>query len=349
MGRPKLQLTLKQQQQLALTQTMQQSLKILEMPITQIEEFLQKKRGSKAAFFEESLVAKPTLYDHLMAQAREVFSPYELTQAEQIIGNLDEKGFYSGENFPILKKIQQFDPIGIAARGPQEALILQATGIAKQLLEKYYNDFIRQRWEKIAKGMCLSVEEVQQIVREEIRPLHPFPGLPFAPDENRNVLPDIIIDESGIEIAGGEGETCTERWLLVALRNRKKMLTQLAQLLIEKEKEFFLGKTTYPKGSTLTYLAEKLQVAESTVSRACQEKWLLCSMGMFPLKYFLQKNLGPKERLKELVAQEERPLSDEELAQGLRELGKPISRRTVAKYRDELGIGSVYERRITGF
>ena len=345
MAKPKLQLTLKQQQQLALTQTMQQSLKILEMPVTQLEEFLQKKSHAKAAFFEESLIVKPTLYDHLMEQAREIFSKEELTQAEQIIGNLDEKGFYSGEDSPLLKKIQQFDPLGIATRGPQEALILQAEGKAKQLLESHYQDFLKQRWEKIAKSMRLSAEEVKRIVEDEIRSLHPFPGFPFAPDENRNVLPDIIIEEDGIEVAGSEAEAITERWLLQALRNRKKLLYDLAELLMVREKEFFLGETTYPRGSTLAYLAEKLEVTESTISRACQEKWLLCSMGMFPLKYFLQKNLEPKEKLKELIAQEERPLSDEELARRLKEMGNPISRRTVAKYRDELGIGSVYERR----
>lgn len=343
MARPKLQLTLKQQQQLALTQTMQQSLKVLEMPVTQLEEFLQKKRPS----FDENLIAKPTLYDHLMAQAREVFNDHELVQAEQIIGNLDEKGFYLGEDSPLLSIIQQFDPVGIASSGPKQALIAQASGRAKELLQNHYTHFLKQRWEKIAKAMRLSPAEVERLVKEGIRPLHPFPGFPFAPDENRNVLPDIIVDEEGIEIAGSDGEATNEQWLIKALRNRKKTLLQLAHLLLKEEKEFFSGHSTHPKGSTLLYLAEKLEMTESTLSRAMQEKWIQCSMGMFPLKYFLKKNLGSKEKLQQLIAQEEKPLSDNELARRLKELGTPISRRTVTKYRDELGIGSVYERKTT--
>ena len=342
MAKPKLQLTFKQQQQLALTQTMQQSLKILEMPVTQIEELLQKKNPS----FDENLVAKPTLYDHLMAQAREVFNSKELLEAEQIIGNLDQKGFFTGAPSPLLQTIQQFDPLGIATSGPQQALIVQATGQAKELLQNHYEDFLKQRWEKIAHAMRISFDEVEHIVQEEIRSLHPFPGFPFTPDENHNVLPDIVIDENGIEITGGDGEATSERWLLQALRNRKKTLAQLTQLLLKTEKEFFSGNTTHPKGSTLHFLAEKLDLTESTLSRAMQEKWIQCSMGMFPLKHFLKKNLGPKEKLQQLIAQEEAPLSDEELARRLKALGTPISRRTVTKYRDELGIGTIYERKI---
>ncbi|GAB5411419.1 MAG: RNA polymerase factor sigma-54 [Chlamydiales bacterium] len=341
MAKPKLQLTFKQQQQLALTQSMQQSLKILEMPVTQLEELLQKKKAS----FDENLVAKSTLYDHLMAQAREVFDENELLDAEQIIGNLDEKGFYTGIATPLLQKIQQFDPLGIAASGPKEALIIQAKGKARELLQKHYKDFLKQRWEKIAKTMHIPTEEIVRIVQEEIHPLHPFPGFPFAPDENRIVLPDIIIDENRIEISGSDGEATSERWILQALRNRKKTLLHLTQLLLKTEKEFFSGNTTHPKGSTLHYLAEKLDLTESTLSRAMQEKWIQCSMGMFPLKHFLKKNLGPKEKLKQLISQEETPLSDEELARRLKALGTPISRRTVTKYRDELGIGSIYERK----
>ncbi len=341
MGKPKFQLTFKQQQQLALTQTMQQSLKILEMPVTQLEDLLKKKKSC----FDENLVAKPTLYDHLMAQAREIFNNKELLEAEQIIGNLDEKGFYTGSDSLLLQTVQQFDPLGIATSGPKEALIIQAKGKARELLQKYYEDFLKQRWEKIAKTMHIPTEEIVRIVQEEIRPLHPFPGFPFAPDENRIVLPDIIIDENRIEISGSDGEATSERWILQALRNRKKTLAQLTHLLLEIEKDFFSGNSPHPKGSTLHFLAEKLDLTESTLSRAMQEKWIQCSMGMFPLKHFLKKNLGPKEKLKQLISQEENPLSDEELARRLKALGTPISRRTVTKYRDELGIGSIYERK----
>ena len=107
----------------------------------------------------------------------------------------------------------------------------------------------------------------------------------------------------------------------------------------------------------LSDVAQELAVHESTVSRAIREKYLQCARGIYPLSYFFSREVGSagegnsvhqiKSLLARLVAQEdkEHPLSDQKLCQMLEGEGVTISRRTVAKYRDELGLPSASGRR----
>ena len=104
-------------------------------------------------------------------------------------------------------------------------------------------------------------------------------------------------------------------------------------------------------------MAQELAIHESTVSRAIREKYLQCARGVYPLSFFFSREVGAagegtsvhqiKSRLRELVEGEDkaRPLSDQKLCQLLEGEGVTISRRTVAKYRDELGISSASGRR----
>ena len=111
---------------------------------------------------------------------------------------------------------------------------------------------------------------------------------------------------------------------------------------------------------SLADVAQRLEVHESTVSRAIRDKYLQCSMGVYPLSYFFSRGLGgsgdgeegaspeaAKILLRKLIEEEDKahPHSDQKLSQLMGEQGCTISRRTVAKYRDELGIPSTTGRR----
>ena len=106
---------------------------------------------------------------------------------------------------------------------------------------------------------------------------------------------------------------------------------------------------------TVVTLAEQLQLHPSTISRATREKYLQCRQGTYPLRYFFSRALGEqgpsqqtvKLRLLELIRQEDRkrPFSDQKLAELLEEQGIHIARRTVAKYRMELRLGSAAARK----
>jgi len=86
-------------------------------------------------------------------------------------------------------------------------------------------------------------------------------------------------------------------------------------------------------------VADALGLHESTVSRAVADKYVLLPSGkMMPFRGFFDSSLPVREALRDLIASEQHPMSDKELSENLRMLGYRIARRTVAKYRDRLGV-----------
>lgn len=140
--------------------------------------------------------------------------------------------------------------------------------------------------------------------------------------------------------------------VLRALEQRGETLLRCARAIVERQEAFF---REGPQGLVplrLADVAQALELHESTVSRAVREKYLQCSRGVYPLNYFFSRRAavqgeggtvggrGARALLRRLVDQEdkEHPLSDQKLCLAMEELGCPVSRRTVAKYREELGI-----------
>ena len=145
------------------------------------------------------------------------------------------------------------------------------------------------------------------------------------------------------------------RWLLNSLERRGNTLRQCAEAILEAQYPFFTGQSTELSPMTMAALAERLGLHPSTISRATREKYLQCRQGTYPLRYFFSRALGEqgpsqqtvKLRLLELIRQEDRahPYSDQRLAELLEQQGIAIARRTVAKYRMELRLGSAAARR----
>ena len=145
------------------------------------------------------------------------------------------------------------------------------------------------------------------------------------------------------------------KWLLNSLERRGSTLRQCAEAILESQYAFFSGQSTELAPMTMVTLAEQLQLHPSTISRATREKYLQCRQGTYPLRYFFSRALGEqgpsqqtvKLRLLELIRQEDRkrPFSDQKLAELLEEQGIHIARRTVAKYRMELRLGSAAARK----
>ena len=145
------------------------------------------------------------------------------------------------------------------------------------------------------------------------------------------------------------------RWLLNSLERRGSTLRQCAEAILEAQYPFFTGQSTELSPMTMAALAERLGLHPSTISRATREKYLQCRQGTYPLRYFFSRALGEqgpsqqtvKLRLLELIRQEDRahPYSDQRLAELLEQQGIAIARRTVAKYRTELRLGSAAARR----
>ncbi|HDH63100.1 MAG TPA: RNA polymerase factor sigma-54, partial [Firmicutes bacterium] len=135
---------------------------------------------------------------------------------------------------------------------------------------------------------------------------------------------------------------------------RKEKILRIAQYLIDRQKDFFL-KDGYLNILTLKDVSSDLNLSISTVSRILHEKYIDTPKGIFPLSFFLGKDkvkrgvFGTKVKMliKKLIDEEDkdRPLSDGEIAKRLEKFGIFIKRRTVNKYREEMGIPSKIQRK----
>lgn len=146
------------------------------------------------------------------------------------------------------------------------------------------------------------------------------------------------------------------QWIFQCVDSRRETMMKICRILVEEQKEFFEKGTAYLKALRMQELAEKAKIHESTVSRAIKEKYLQCSWGIFPMNYFFAQSVSAKENqtkdavrkeLQRIIEQEDkaRPLSDQKISEKMQEKGISISRRTVAKYRGQMGIADAGGRK----
>ena len=147
-------------------------------------------------------------------------------------------------------------------------------------------------------------------------------------------------------------------WLIKSIEQRKQTIYNVVSAVVKYQRDFFDKGSKYLKTLTLKDIAEELGIHESTVSRSISGKYLQCPRGVYEIKYFFSAGVSDqvgegvssnsiKEFIKEIVEGEDRhkPYSDQAMVSILKGKGFNISRRTVAKYRDELGILSSSKRK----
>jgi RNA polymerase sigma-54 factor len=137
------------------------------------------------------------------------------------------------------------------------------------------------------------------------------------------------------------------KFFVECIQRRWKTLRRVAELVVDYQREFLSRGIRYLRPLTRAEVATRLNLDEGTVSRATANKYVLLPNGrLIPFSDFFDSSLGIKDILRELI-QSENPrhrLSDEELARLMTARGTPMARRTVTKYREEMGIGSSRER-----
>lgn len=140
-------------------------------------------------------------------------------------------------------------------------------------------------------------------------------------------------------------------WVMTCIAKRNATLMKTLESIVEIQKDFFDNGTGHVKPMCLNDVAQLIGMHESTVSRSIKQKYLQCRYGVYPLSYFFQscvttgeaESLTPeriKMMIKDIVESEDKkaPLSDREITEKLNNAGVDISRRTVAKYREAIGI-----------
>jgi RNA polymerase sigma-54 factor len=148
------------------------------------------------------------------------------------------------------------------------------------------------------------------------------------------------------------------RWFIQAINQRNHTLLRVARAIVEFQRPFFINGPKYITPLTQRDIAQELGVHEATVSRTANGKYMQTEWGIFELGHFFTNSIsgsgsegsryskeGVKEIIREMVSGEARSLSDQEIADLLAKRGIPLARRTVAKYRGELDLGSSYVRK----
>ena len=147
-------------------------------------------------------------------------------------------------------------------------------------------------------------------------------------------------------------------WFLRSVEQRQSTIVRVATAIVRRQEEFLEKGMPHLRPLVLRDIADDIGMHESTVSRVVANKYIATPRGVFPLKFFFHSAISHalegdissvvvKERIRDLIAQEDpaHPLSDARVARQLNRLGIRIARRTVAKYREELGLPSSEHRR----
>lgn len=295
----------------------------------------------------------------------------------------------------VLTHIQTFDPPGIAARNLKECMLIQleAKGLLTEELEylviHMLDELAEHRYAQIGKRLNLTTKQVQRMA-DILKTLEPKPGRAFASGEaTRYVTPDVIVEENDGEYTVVTNEFSVPKlmisayyhhlndeykdeelqkylndrmnaalWLIKSIDQRKQTIYNVANAVVQYQRDFFVHGERLLKPLTLHQIAEEIGVHESTVSRTINGKYLQSCRGTFELKYFFTSGVGGddgqgvssnsvKAIIRELIAGEnaQHPLSDQEMVEILNGKGIAISRRTVAKYRESMHILSSSKRR----
>ena len=145
-------------------------------------------------------------------------------------------------------------------------------------------------------------------------------------------------------------------WLVRALDQRARTIVKVAGEIVRHQDGFFRDGVRALRPLTLGKIAEAIEMHESTVSRVTSNKYLLCERGLYEMKWFFRSGVAAedgegasaeavKSAIGKLIAAETDILSDDTLVDLLKVQGFDLARRTVAKYREAIGIGSSIQRR----
>ena len=408
-------------QKMQMSSSMQEALKVLQMPIEDLTLWIQGKIEKNPLIewdeedfpFHESYTSyskgghkkletpvlietahKISAFEHLMNQAHQVFSENEtLKIAEWIIGNLEATGFYpdpfnsippscSLEDFRnCLEEIKQFDPPGIAAESIQESLLIQLKALGKehtlgyQLIRNHLNDILDKNFKQIKKTLQIDEASIHKAILSDIASLDPFPGYRFHIEHSPSLSIDVFLmeEEESFTVQIKEPPLLKKKeyplntplnaeeksffrsyeneskWIIQAIKKRSTTLKKVVEHLINVQKDYLQGNSNILLPLSIQQVAEKLELHESTITRAIADKNLSCPLGVIPLKSLFSKELSEniscdqaKKLLRKLISEEDKraPLSDRELLEKMQKMGIPCARRTVTKYRENLHIPS---------
>ncbi len=297
-----------------------------------------------AEIYERQDASVSTLAEHLLDQLNLLT---DITEPERVIGeyiiwNINEDGYLACSleevtlNLEVtieqveatLKRVQGFEPVGIAARELRECLLIQledqkGSEIAIQILLNHYDDFKNKRFEKIVKKMEVSLEKIKGAMAE-IAKLNPKPGEGYISQSENYVIPDVIVervDDDFVVVLNDSNVPSlrinstykkmlsdrkktpkdvknyirkrieSARWLISSIHQRRATIYRVMCSILDKQREFFDKGPGNIKPMILKNIAEEVNLDISTISRVTNGKYVQTDFGVFELKYFFTERM----------------------------------------------------------
>ncbi len=297
-----------------------------------------------------------------------------------------------------LFEVQNLEPYGVGARDVRECLTIQLdaqpgdTRIERQIVEHHLEDVARNRLPAIAKATGYSIGEVNEAIRAIRESLHPHPGYLVTERQVPPIRPDVLVEyaETGggltLRLARGNAprlristqylEMAKDKSngkdvrdfarkrveaagaLMDAVGFRRSRLLDVAQAIVDKQRDFFEFGPEALNVLRMSDLAVELECDPSTISRTVADKYMQTPRGIYPLRCFFTGGTetqdgqttswdSVKARVAEIIKSEDptSPLNDDRIVDRLKGEGIDLSRRTVAKYRQQMDIPPARQRK----
>lgn len=293
---------------------------------------------------EQTVAGQASLYDHLDSQLGVTqLTEAEHRLAERIIGNVSSSGYFNGELLgeladevgleldeaeAVLEVIQEFDPIGVAARTLSECLLIQARyfypdeDLLHNIIEHHLENLEKRNVNTILRELGIESDDLREAV-DLMSTLEPKPGRGFASETTHYITPDVYItkvgddyivqlNEDGMpklrisnfyesQIKGGkaDGETKTfiqdkfrsAVWLIRSIHQRQSTIRKVTESIVRFQREFLDQGVSYLRPLILRDVADDIGMHESTISRVTTNKYVHTPQGTFELKYFFNSRI----------------------------------------------------------
>lgn len=300
--------------------------------------------GEERPSFENFVSKRTTLFDHLYWQLQlSRFTEEEHKVGIYVIGNLDEDGYLkvsledirSETQLPleviegVLRKIHQFDPVGVAARDLKECLLIQLEQIAVRdpVAEKVVSEHLsllkNRNHPVIAKRLGVSLDRVNQAACL-ISKLDPKPGKAFGGEVVREIIPDVYVykvegeyvislnDEDmprlrvnpyylniltdSHSVVEGDRKYIQQKqrealWLIRSIHQRQRTIRKVTTSIIKFQREFLDKGIQFLRPLVLRDVAEDIEMHESTISRVTHNKYVHTPQGIYELKFFFNTGI----------------------------------------------------------
>jgi len=292
-----------------------------------------------------------SLQEHLLWQMR--LTPFSVTEQEiavTIIDAIEDDGYLKitlediqqslGDQYSeveqdeieaVLHRIQNFDPVGVAARDLRECLLIQLklyetelddSSLLTELIDKHLDTLAKRDYAQIKRALKITDEELTELVRS-IQLLNPRPGSHIQQDKTEYIVPDVYARKVQgrwqlslnpdnaprlqvaehyaqlIKRADNSAENTylknnlqEARWFLKSLQSRNETLLKVAEAIVDRQQGFLDHGDEAMKPLVLANIAEIVEMHESTISRVTTRKYLHTPRGIFELKYFFSSHVS---------------------------------------------------------